>query len=288
MPPFIYVSLVGMVVAQASAPGHRWRFIVLDTDGVNAFAPGGFIHTRGALALLTNEMELAGMLAHGGARHGSARLRPSVGRMKDLGLGLLERPDQAALNRLAEKPAASSTQNAGEGTGRIASAPCSPTGWLRPEGLGSFLARLDRNRAPPSKACSPRTQNASVEARQADRRPEAAAPCWPIAAKVHRLPPTPQTEIAQVAEGTAGLAGAAKAGEKKTVEQDTPKKKRGFGLANLVRPGGEEKKSAQVTGSGGSRGVDTERNAKGGENPALVAMTLTRATSTGSSRKKLR
>jgi predicted Zn-dependent protease len=39
---------------------------VLDTDGVNAFAaPGGFIHiTRGALALIQNEAELADVLGH--------------------------------------------------------------------------------------------------------------------------------------------------------------------------------------------------------------------------------
>ena len=40
------------VLAQASTrPNLAWKFIVLDTDGVNAFAaPGGYVHiTRGAL-----------------------------------------------------------------------------------------------------------------------------------------------------------------------------------------------------------------------------------------------
>ena len=49
-----YVTLVGTVLAQASArPDLNWEFIVLDTDGVNAFAaPGGIMHiTRGALGL---------------------------------------------------------------------------------------------------------------------------------------------------------------------------------------------------------------------------------------------
>ena len=62
-----YVTLVGTVVAQASSrPNLKWTFIVLDTDGVNAFAaPGGLVHiTRGALGLLQNEAELAGVLAH--------------------------------------------------------------------------------------------------------------------------------------------------------------------------------------------------------------------------------
>ncbi len=57
-----YVTLVGSLLAQQSSrPNLKWTFIVLDTDGVNAFAaPGGFVHiTRGALALIQNEAELA-------------------------------------------------------------------------------------------------------------------------------------------------------------------------------------------------------------------------------------
>src|SRR6476659_5491735 len=62
-----YVTLLGSVLAQASTrPTLAWRFIVLDTDGVNALAaPGGYIHvTRGALSLMKSEAELAGVLGH--------------------------------------------------------------------------------------------------------------------------------------------------------------------------------------------------------------------------------
>ena len=62
-----YVTLVGGVLAQASTrPGLQWRFVVLDTDGVNALAaPGGLVHiTRGALSLIKSEAELAGVLGH--------------------------------------------------------------------------------------------------------------------------------------------------------------------------------------------------------------------------------
>ena len=50
----------------ARGPRCRGTFIVLDTDGVNAFAaPGGYVHiTRGALALIQDEAELAGVLGH--------------------------------------------------------------------------------------------------------------------------------------------------------------------------------------------------------------------------------
>ena len=62
-----YVTLVGtMLTEQTTRPKLPWTFIVLDTDGVNAFAaPGGFVHiTRGALALIKSEAELAGVIGH--------------------------------------------------------------------------------------------------------------------------------------------------------------------------------------------------------------------------------
>ena len=62
-----YVNLVGLTVASSQPRSDiYYRFGVLDTDQVNAFAtPGGYIFvTRGALALMQDEAELAGVLAH--------------------------------------------------------------------------------------------------------------------------------------------------------------------------------------------------------------------------------
>lgn len=62
-----YVNLVGLAVAAADPrPDIRYRFGVLDSDQVNAMAaPGGYVFvTRGALALMEDEAELAGVLAH--------------------------------------------------------------------------------------------------------------------------------------------------------------------------------------------------------------------------------
>src|SRR5437762_990515 len=62
-----YVTLVGSMIAQAGTrPNLDWKFIVLDTDGVNAYAaPGGIVHiTRGLLGLMKNEAQLAGVLGH--------------------------------------------------------------------------------------------------------------------------------------------------------------------------------------------------------------------------------
>jgi beta-barrel assembly-enhancing protease len=63
-----YVNRVGQAVAMHSVRAGEvaFRFGVLDTDDVNAFAaPGGYVFiTRGSLALMSSEAELAGVLAH--------------------------------------------------------------------------------------------------------------------------------------------------------------------------------------------------------------------------------
>lgn len=63
-----YVALVGQTVAEQSVRKGEveFSFGVLDTDEVNAFSsPGGYVLvTRGALALMQSESELAGVLAH--------------------------------------------------------------------------------------------------------------------------------------------------------------------------------------------------------------------------------
>lgn len=62
-----YVNLVGRVIAMnANRPELEFRFAVLNTDQVNAYAaPGGYVFvTRGALTRMQDEAELAGVLAH--------------------------------------------------------------------------------------------------------------------------------------------------------------------------------------------------------------------------------
>ncbi len=62
-----YVNLVGKTVAEVSdRPELTYHFAILDSAEQNAFAaPGGYILvTRGLLATLKNEAELAGVLAH--------------------------------------------------------------------------------------------------------------------------------------------------------------------------------------------------------------------------------
>jgi len=62
-----YVSDIGArVIAVSDRPNEIWRFTVLDSPQVNAFAlPGGYVYvTRGLLALANSESELAAVLAH--------------------------------------------------------------------------------------------------------------------------------------------------------------------------------------------------------------------------------
>jgi predicted Zn-dependent protease len=62
-----YVNNVGRwLAAQTERPGLPWRFGVLEAPQLNAFAtPGGHIFvTRGLVARMANEAELAGVLAH--------------------------------------------------------------------------------------------------------------------------------------------------------------------------------------------------------------------------------
>ncbi|HWZ99432.1 MAG TPA: M48 family metalloprotease [Candidatus Dormibacteraeota bacterium] len=61
-----YVNLVGNTVARQSGRSVAYHFAILDTEVVTAVSlPGGYIFiTKGALANLKNEAELAGVLAH--------------------------------------------------------------------------------------------------------------------------------------------------------------------------------------------------------------------------------
>ena len=62
-----YVNDIGQQLARVShRPNLPWTFTVIDSPAINAFAlPGGYIYlTRGILAYLDDESELAGVLGH--------------------------------------------------------------------------------------------------------------------------------------------------------------------------------------------------------------------------------
>jgi beta-barrel assembly-enhancing protease len=61
-----YVNLVGSAVARSGTRTVAYHFAILDTEAITAVSlPGGYVFvTRGALANMKNEAELAGTLAH--------------------------------------------------------------------------------------------------------------------------------------------------------------------------------------------------------------------------------
>jgi beta-barrel assembly-enhancing protease len=281
-----YVTLVGQaLVQQSTRPGLAFTFVVLDTDGVNAFAaPGGYVHiTRGALALMQNESELACVLAHEIEHVTNKHTIHAMQKGKLVQMTAEEKlSNPAVFGRLVDK----TTELVMAGFGRSEELESDRQGLLlanalgyAPGGLGEFLTRLkDRNKSATerqglfashpemderlSKLSSLISSEKLGGTIQLPARYRASVPYKPSAVAA----------VAAVESGSAGLTGGGKASSK-----DAQPKKKGFGLSGLLKPGGSEKKSAEVTGSGASRGVDTERNAKGGAVKTLVAVSVTAA-----------
>ena len=103
-----YVNRIGLALAATTErPGLPWQFQVVDDASLNAFAlPGGFIFvTRGLLAHMTNEAELASVLGH---ESGHVSARHSVQQMSrqqvaaiGLGVGSVLSPAIAKYGQIA-------------------------------------------------------------------------------------------------------------------------------------------------------------------------------------------
>jgi predicted Zn-dependent protease len=294
-----YVSLVGTLIArQSERPNLAWTFIVLDTDGVNAFAsPGGIVHiTRGALGLITSEAELAGVLAHevGHVAHKHAVNAIRKGKAVQLGTNETLSSRGPFLDKIANKAYDIVLENKFDrndemDSDKVSLSLAEKAGYA-PGKLADFLTRLDeRNKDQPASnglfASHPDTQ-ARIEA----IRKLAGSKTGGVAEARYKsnvkYKPTPVTAIATVEDGASGLTGSttpAKSGDKKddakkddAKKEEEPKKK-GFGLGGLKQAVAPERQSTQVSASGGSRGVGPDRAAKGGSNPAAVKVTVSNA-----------
>lgn len=278
-----YVTLVGRaLVAKSSRPGLAFTFVVLDTDGVNAFAaPGGFVHiTRGALGLMSSEAELAGVLAHEIEHVTEKHTIKAMQKGKMVQIGAEETlSNPGVFGKLVDKTTelvlAGFGRNEELESDREGLALANAVGY-DPNGLAGFLKRLSERNA---KSTEKQGLFAS-HPEMTERLNKLAALAKPLDGKVVladryarsiSYKARPITEVAAVEAGAAGLTGGGK-----STPAPAPKKK-GFGIANLIKPGGGEKKSAEVTGSGASRGVDTERNAKGGPVKTVVVVNVTAA-----------
>ena len=282
-----YVALVGISLAQASSkPGLPWKFIVLDTDAVNAFAaPGGFIHiTKGALANMKSEAELAGVLGHEiihvTGKHTVRAIQK--GKLVQMGASETVAGNNALMSKLADK--AYDVIERGFGRGEELEADekgivlANAVGYA-PQGLNGFLDMLmDRNKSGADRnglfASHPETKERvdKLTKQIASQKLSSTATVAPRYTSSVPFKPVDASEIATIEAGSSGLTG----GSAKPAE--APKKKGLGGLTGALSPSGTEKKSAQVSGSGAARGgAEEDRLAKGGAVQTLVAVSVTAA-----------
>ena len=287
-----YVSLVGLALAQSSTrPALPWTFIILDTDGVNAFAaPGGYIHvTKGALALAKNESELACLLAHEITHVTAKHTIRALQKTKAVQMGasetlsgssaLMEKAVNAVYQNIVDKGFGREDENESD---EVGAALANKIGYA-PNGLVTFLTSLkERNKSKTEKsglfASHPQMQERldRINKQIATQKLAAKATLQPRYAKNITFTLVDIEALTAVAAGSAGLTGGTEA-KKEEPKKEEPKKGR-FGMPKSLTGSGGEQKQASTTASGGARGgVPDEKDAKGGSNPALVAVKLSPA-----------
>ena len=152
-----YVNLVGTVVAQQSPRFTElpFRFAVLDTDEINAFAtPGGYVFvTRGALELMESEAELAGVLAHEVAHVDRKHVLEQL-RKQNMLQGAQSEADLNGF--LLDQAVGRLTSVVFTGVGRENELESDSIGMIyaaaagyRPDGLVTFVRRLQQNESNP-------------------------------------------------------------------------------------------------------------------------------------------
>ncbi len=295
-----YVTLVGTVVAQGSSrPNLDWTFIVLDSDGVNAYAaPGGIVHiTKGALGLIKSEAELAGVLGHELAHITSKHTIKAIQKSKAVDLGSDAAGSRGGLagsvvNRLADasydmlfenKFDRDDENNADEVGGGLAN-----KAGYSPRGLIEFLNHLAaRNQgvAQPNGLFASHPQLKEridrIERTIKQGKLTATATVQPRYGKTITFDAKAVVDVPTVEGGSKGVAGgsSAKAEPKKEEEKKEQPKKRGFGLGALASnlSGGKQAESTQASASAGGRMIGPDNVASGGSNKSLVRVSVTGA-----------
>lgn len=289
-----YVTLVGTLLArQSERPNLQWEFIVLDTDGVNAFAaPGGLVHiTRGALGLIKSEAELAGVLGHEIAHVSHKHTVKSIEQNRGVKLAT----DAAAgsrewVNALADK-AYDDIVEKGFNRGQENDADeeglrlANKAGY-NPAGLSTFLTKLlERNKGVSERnglfASHPETEDrlGRIGKQIKSEKLTASALVEPRYAAAITFDVKPLADITAVASGTKGIAGGSsgKAEESKDAKKEEPKKKSGV-LSGLSLSSGKQSQGTQVASSAGGRAIGADRLPTGsGGNPNKVSVAVSDA-----------
>jgi hypothetical protein len=302
-----YVSLVGKVLTQGSSrPYLDWQFIVLDTDGVNAFAsPGGLIHvTRGLLGLIRTESELAGVLGHEITHVTAKHTARAIQKSKLVSLTAQEVAGSAGLSdtvisQLAGAAYKTIISNAFDRDDEIEAdrvgIGLANTAGYSPHGLSDVLKRLqERNRDQDQPnglfASHPLVTDriASIASAITEGKLAASATVAPRYGKHITFTVKPLTDI-PVIEGSRGLTGGqskpkdskesapkdAAANDPKPAEPTTAPKKKGGLLGKIGLTTGSPSQNTQTVASAGARGLgQPDRDATGGPNPARVTVII--------------
>jgi predicted Zn-dependent protease len=298
-----YVTLVGTVLAQASSrPNLKWEFIVLDTEGVNAFAaPGGIVHiTKGLLGLTKNEAELAGALGHEithiTAKHTVNSIQKSnafsaaasaSGKGGGLTQDILTRIVEEAYKNILNNKFDRNDENEAD---KVGVELANKIGYA-PNGLVSVLTKIaernnDRQEPNGLFASHPEIKDriAKITGVIESEKLTATATVAERYTKNITFDAKPAASITTVAEGSRGLAGSSgddgdknkKDGEK-TEKTDKKEEKKGGFLGKFTPSSGKEAKNTQTVSSAGVRGINPDRDAIGGSNKSKVPVTVTAA-----------
>lgn len=277
-----YVTLLGTTLArQSERPNLNWTFVVLDTDGVNAFAsPGGIVHvTRGALGLAKNEAELAGVIGHEIGHVAHKHTVNAIRKSNAVKMGTEAASRASFLSNYANKAYEMVLENSFDrgdelDADQVGVDLAQKAGYMAAS-LGDFLERLDeRNRNQAERnglfASHPETKERIEKIRHQAAAATSKAVVEPRFKANVKYQVTPLDAIAVAKDATGSTPPPAQ-------EAKEEPKKKGFGLGNLKQTVAPENKSTQVSASGGARGLGADRAAKGGGNPALVKATVSAA-----------
>ncbi len=273
-----YVTLLGLTLAKESErPNLNWTFVVLDTDGVNAFAsPGGIVHvTRGALALAKNEAELAGVIGHEIGHVAHKHTINAIKKSNAVKMGT-EAAGRSGLlsnfaNRAYEMVLENNFDRGDELDADKVGVDLAQKAGYKSASLGDFLERLDeRNRNQAERnglfASHPETKERIDKIRKQAGAASSAAVVEP------RFKSNVKYQLASLDAIAVGKDATGSTPPPAPEAKEEPKKK-GFGLGNMKQSVAQENKSTQVSSSGGARGLGADRAAKGGSNPTLVKAT---------------
>lgn len=156
-----YVQTLGDRLARQADPGVAYRFRVVDSKQVNAFAlPGGFVYVNRGLIETTGDMaELAGVLAHEIAHVVEGHSAQQIGRVRTANLGLalasvllggIPRPAEPAIQVGGAAAFSAYGRGAEREADRVAVDLLIGAG-IDPRGLASFLEKmLDMRKRRPS------------------------------------------------------------------------------------------------------------------------------------------